>query len=163
MREKYWNFYYKITYQSFYYKRFQIFFTGINRVITVFCSLMALSSVAAWGIWKTYPLLWSIMICSSQLIQAMFPKLPYNDLLCSTRFMICSIDKLRMSIDHSWLKIDVYNYTDKQILELIEKYEIQYSELVSQFFSGTYLPEIKYCVKKTEAECTAYFSLNYPS
>ena len=161
MRVTYWDFYKKITYQFFYYKRFQIFFTAINNGISVFCGLTALSSVAAWGLWKSYPLLWSALICAAQLIQAAFPKMPYNDLLCSTKFMICSLDKLLLDIRHSWLAIDVHDYTDEHILKLVAKYEAQYSELVSQFFSGTYLPEIKYCEKKATEECISYFKTNY--
>lgn len=162
MRETYWNCYKKIAYQFFYYKRFQIFLNAVNNGITAFCGLTALSSVAAWGLWKSYPLLWSFLICMAQLVQAIFPKLPYNDMLCSTKFMICSLDKLLLSIRHSWLEIDVYDYTDEHILEIIAKYEAQYSKLVSQFYSGTYLPEIRYCEKKAEEECIAYFNTYYP-
>ncbi len=63
MREAYWNFYKKIAYQFFYYKRFQIFLNAVNNGIAAFCGLTALSSVAAWGLWKSYPLLWSFLIC----------------------------------------------------------------------------------------------------
>ena len=161
VRTKYWSFYYKISYQSYYYKRFSILFTKVNQVFTIFCGLVSLSSVAAWGIWKTYPVLWSLLICVSQVTQAILPKLSYNDLLCPTKFMISSLGKLCTAIDHSWLEIDVYNYTDEQILELIEKYENQYAELVSQFFDGTFLPEINYCVRKAEKECAEYFRVKY--
>ena len=163
MRETYWSFYYKIVYQFFYYKRFQILFSTINRGISSFCCLMSLARVAAWSMWKTYPLLWSILICVAQLIQALSPKLPYNDLLHSTRFMICSFDKLLLSIRHTWFEMDVYDYTDEQILKFTKKYDAQYSELVSQFFSGSYLPEIQYCNKRAEKEAISYFNINHPS
>lgn len=163
MREKYWNFYLKIAYQFHYYKRFQIFFTKVNHGITIFCSLTALSSVAAWGIWDSYPIVWSALICASQLIQALFPKLPYNDLLCSTKFMICSLDTLLMKIGHGWHEIDLRHYTEEQIFELLKDYEAQYSELTSQFFAGTFLPEINHCAKMAEKECEAYFTTIFHS
>ena len=161
MREQYWAMYSKIQYQSYYYKHFQTLFNRINWCISVFCSITTLSSIAAWGIWKTYPLIWSLLICASQLIQAIFPTLPYNDLLTSTHFMICAIDKLMLDINHDWLKIELFEYSDEKILELLEKYENSYSDLTSQFFSGKYLPDIKYCERKAETECATYFYLKY--
>ena len=77
--------------------------------------------------------------------------------------MICSFDKLLLSIRHTWFEMDVYDYTDEQILKFTKKYDAQYSELVSQFFSGSYLPEIQYCNKRAEKEAISYFNINHPS
>lgn len=77
--------------------------------------------------------------------------------------MICSLDKLLLDIRLKWLAIDVYDYSDEQMLQFINEFESQYSGLVSQFFAGTYLPEIAYCSKKAEEECIAYFTTNYSS
>lgn len=158
MREQYWYMYQNFKYRFFYYKRFKILFSKINWIITALCGLTTLSSVAAWGIWKSHPLAWSILICFSQLVQALFPKNPYNDLLISTTFMLCEFDKLLLEIEHGWLAIELNQYSDEQILEFIRKYELKHAELISQFFSGTYLPELKHCCKKAEEECAAYFS-----
>ncbi len=163
MRENYWNFYKKIAYQFFYYKRFQIFLNRLYWGITALCNLTAFSSIAAWGVWKSYPLVWSVLICITQLVQALYPRLPYNELRYPTTFMICSLDKLLTSIGHSWLKIDLYDYTEEEIFEFIEKYEMQYNELVAQFFAGVYLPEINHCAKKAEEECISYFTTKYSS
>ena len=157
MREQYWNMYQKLEYQFFYYKRFQILFHRINWFITAICSTLALSSVATWSIWKTIPVFWSVLICASQLIQALFPKLPYNDLLISTNFMLGELEKLLLDINHDWLALELFQYSEQEILGLIQKYECRYANLSSQFFSGTYLPEIEYCHKKAEVECLNYF------
>lgn len=163
MREKYWEFFKNTKYRFFYYKHFQILYSRINFALTVFCSLTALSSVAAWGIWKSAPIIWSLLICISQLIQAILPQLPYSDMLCSTKFMICSLDKLLVSIENTWHEIDVYDYSDEKILKYLEKYNCQVSELTFQFFSGTYLPYVKRCEEKATEECTSYFKTNFPS
>ena len=163
MRETYWNLYVKLVYKSCYYKYFQSLFGKINWILTIFCSVVSLSSIAAWGIWKTHPAIWSVLICVSQLIQAMFPKLPYNDLLSSTKFMISSLDKLLIQLKTDWLKIQYLDSTEEEILKLIKKHETSYSELVSQFFAVTYLPTIKYCEKKADRECNIYFHNNFPS
>ena len=163
MRETYWNLYVKLVYKSCYYKYFQSLFGKINWILTIFCSVVSLSSIAAWGIWKTHPAIWSVLICVSQLIQAMFPKLPYNDLLSSTKFMSSSLDKLLIQLKTDWLKIQYLDSTEEEILKLIKKHETSYSELVSQFFAGTYLPTIKYCEKKADRECNIYFHNNFPS
>lgn len=117
-----------------------------------------MSCVAAWGIWNVYPVLWSVLICLAQIIQALTPKMPYNDLLVSTKFMICSLDTLLLDIDIKWLDINyVHDYSDEEILQFIENYQKQHTALINQFFSGTYLPELKICVRKATEECNTYF------
>lgn len=161
MREQYWTFYVQTKHKSFYYMYFQILFERINWMITAFLTLTTISCIAAWDIWKTHPLIWASIICLSQLIQALFPKLPYNDILVATKFMISSIDRLLLQIDHGWLDIEVHNLNEEQILALLKKYQLEYSELVNQFFSGSYLPIIKWCDKKAEESCKVFFSTTY--
>lgn len=161
MRERYWNFYASIKYKSCYYMYFQILFKRINTFITCFLTLTTLSCIAAWDVWKEYQLLWSGLICLSQAIQALFPKLPYNDLLISTKFMISAIDRLLLDIDRDWLLIESHDLSDDEIISLLSKHQNHYADLVNQFFSGEYLPMIKYCEKKADQECTAFFLVTY--
>lgn len=161
MRERYWNFYFSIKHESFYYKHFQLLLSRINRGITAILALTTLSSIAAWDIWNKYRIIWAILICFSQVLQAIFPKLPYNDLLISTRFMISSLDKLLLDIEYDWLSIDVHDLSDDKILASLKKHQRNYSDLVNQFYSGEYLPVIKYCEKKAERDCKNFFSVTY--
>lgn len=161
MRERYWNFYFSIKFKACYYMYFQIFFKHINTCITCFLSLTTLSCIAAWDVWNKYQLLWANLICVSQVVQAIFPKLPYNDMLISTKFMISALDRLLLDIDHDWLIIDIHHLSDDEIVKLLEKHQNCYSDLVNQFFSGEYLPLIKYCEKKAEQECKTFFSVTY--
>lgn len=161
MRERYWKLYISIKHESYYYKHFQLLLKRINWGITAVLTLTTLSSIAAWDIWDKYRIVWAIIICFSQVIQALFPKLPYNDLLISTRFMISSLDKLLLDIDYDWMNIDVHDLSEDEILALIMKHQRGYSSLVNQFFSGEYLPVIKYCEKKAERDCKNFFSVTY--
>lgn len=161
MRERYWTFYFSLKHESFYYKHFQILFKRINWSITGFLSITTLSCIAAWDIWNDYQLLWASLICISQFVQALFPKLPYNDLLISTKFMIGAIDKLLIDVERDWLYLDIHNLSDDDILKMLKKHQLQYSDLVNQFFSGDFLPVINYCEKKAEQDCKNYFSVTY--
>lgn len=140
---------------------FQILFKRINTCITCFLSLTSLSCIAAWDIWNEHQTVWAMLICASQVAQALFPKLPYNDTLISTRFMISAIDKLLLDIDHDWLVIESHHLSDDEIIDLLEKHQRHYSDLVNQFFSGEYLPIIKYCEEKADSECRTFFSVTY--
>lgn len=163
MRERYWTFFFSIKHEAYYYKYFQILFHRINWIITGFLSVTTLSCIAAWDIWKNYQIIWAVLICVSQIIQALFPKLPYNDFLISTQFMISSLDKLLIEIEYDWLYLDIHNLSDEEILKRLNSHQAKYSELISQFFSGGYLPVIKYCEKKAEQECKNFFSVTYPT
>lgn len=162
MREQYWNFYISLEHKSYYYKYFQIFFNRINWGISCFCTLLSLSCVAAWGIWKDYPVLWSGLICVSQIIQAIFPKLPYNDLLTASKLIVVPLNEIILSVRHSWLQMEyTQDFSDDQICELLRNYESACFDLTSQFFSAAYLPEIKWCETKAEKDCKNYFSITY--
>lgn len=161
MTDRYWAFFFATKHKAYYYKHFQILFTRINWFISSFLSLTAISCIAAWDIWKEYQVLWAVLICLSQIIQALFPKLPYNDLLISTKFMISSLDKLLIEIEQDWLFIYSHKPSDDEIINLLNAHQRQYSELVNQFFSATYLPVIKYCEKKAKEDCTTFFSVTY--
>lgn len=161
MRDQYWTLYVALKHRSLYYKYFQSLFSTVNWIISAILCLTTLSCIAAWDIWKNHPVLWSSLICISQILQALFPKLPYNDLLISTKFMICSMDKLLLDIEHDWLSINVFSWSDNKILKQLKKRQKHYSKLVNQFFSGTYLPTIRYCEKMAEKECKTFFSVTY--
>lgn len=161
MRERYWNFYFQLKHKSFYYMHFQFLFQKINWIITGFFTITTLSCIAAWDLWKRYPFIWASIICTSQLLQALFPKLPYNDALISTRFMISALDKLLLSVDHDWLRIEFCNLSEDEILHIMEKHQQEYSELVAQFFSGSYLPVVKICEKSAEKSCRNFFATTY--
>lgn len=161
MRERYWTFFFTIKHEAYYYKHFQILFNRINWIISAFLSLTTISCIAAWDIWKKYQLLWAVLICVSQIFQALFPKLPYNDLLISTKFMISSLDKLLINIEQDWLYLDIHNLSDDEILKFLTSHQKQYSELINQFFPAIFLPVIKYCEKKAEEDCKNFFSITY--
>lgn len=161
MRTRYWFFFYEITYKSYYYKSFQMLFLFINWCISAFLSLTTLSCITAWSFWNDHATIWAIIICASQILQALFPKLPYNDLLISNRFMVCALDKLLLDIERTWLTIDLHNLPDDEILNQLTIYQQRYSDLVNQFFSGEYLPSIILCEKSAEKYAQTYFSNNY--
>ena len=140
---------------------FQLLFKRVNTAITILLNFTTATCVAAWSLWGKIPVLWAILICTSQAIQAIFPKLPYNDILISTKFMISALEKLLLSIRFDWLSIDVNNLSDNEIQKLLKKHQTQYSNLVEQFFSGEYLPIIKYCERKANTDTKNYFSNTY--
>lgn len=158
MREQYWKLYLNLKYNYYYCVHFLFYYNRLNWIVSSFLTIVSLSSVAALGVWKNHPLPWSALICSSQIIQALFPRLPYNDLLCSTRLMIGSLDKLVMDMSHSWLSFDLRKHSDDEIFLLYKEYEERYVDLTDTFYSGVFLPNNKYCHKKSYEEINAFFS-----
>ena len=161
MRERYWSFFYSLKHQEFYYKYFQQFFNRVNWCITAFLALTTLSCIASLSIWEKHQLIWASIICTAQAIQALFPKLPYNDYLISTNFMISALSELSVQVEYDWLYIDIHQLSDDEILQLLHTHQTKHCELINQFFSGFYLPTIKYCETRAEADCKNYFYTNY--
>ena len=161
MREQYWEMYTTMKYQFLCHKYFQITFNRINWILSTFFTITSLSFVAMWGLWGKYPLLWSRIICAAQFLQALFPKLPYNDLLISTRFMISAFDSILLRIEISWIQMNyVEDFSDDEIFALVIKYKHSYSELISQFFPAVYLPELSYLSGKAWSELERYFKVS---
>lgn len=162
MRERYWTFFCSLKHQEFYYKYFQQLFNRINWFITAILTLTTLSCIASLDLWKEHQLLWATIICVAQIIQALFPKLPYNDCLVSTGFMISALSELLIKVEHDWLYIDIHQLSDDEILQLLHTHQAKHCELINQFFSGFYLPTIPYCEDHAEADCKNFFNINYP-
>ena len=157
MRERYWTFFFSLKHQEFYYKYFQQLFNRINWCITAILTITTLSCIASLDLWKEHQLLWATIICVAQIVQALFPKLPYNDCLVSTGFMISSLSELLIQVEHDWLYIEIHELSDEEILQLLHKHQTKHCTLIN-----FYLPTIKYCEKHAEADCKNFFNINYP-
>lgn len=161
MRNRYWNFFYEITYKKYYYESFYKFFKRINWIISAVLNITSLSSVAAWSIWGEHQLIWAILICFSQVIQALFPKLPYNDLLIAEQFMFPSLGKLYRSIERDWLAIDQKNLSEKKIMKKLLHHQQKYSDLVEFYMPSQFLPDIFFCEKEAAQNTQRFFRNNY--
>lgn len=161
MREQYWNFFVSTKHKFYYYKHFLILFNRINGIISAFLTITTLSGVAALSIWQIHPSIWAGIICISQIIQAVLPRLPYSNLLAATRFMIPAMNRLLLDIEYDWNVININDSSDKEILSLLQKYRTKAIALIEQFFNAEYLPTIKYCEKNAEKECRNFFAIYY--
>ena len=161
MQEHFWDFFVSTKHKSFYYIHFQNLFNRINWLLSAFLNITTVSSIAAWGIWDQYPLIWAIILCASQMIQIFFPKLPFNDQLISVRFIISEIERLLIDIESEWLKMEIRDIPDEDMHNLLVQYQLRLYEITNRYFSGYYLPVLHYCESKAEQDCKNYFSVTY--
>lgn len=163
MREHYWTTYTNLEYKLRYYKYFQKSCNCRHNVISIACLLGSLACISSLKIWALIPVVWSAIIVILQILQALTPYILKNDLALSSKLIATPLSNMLVDMRHEWLLIESSIYSDDEIRDLIYKFETQYSDMVSLFFPGTFLPESKHIQSKAEADWIQYFEVTYPN
>lgn len=161
MADHYWDFFIATKHKACYYKSFYSLFSRINWAMTAFLNFASFSSIAAWGIWNDYSVVWAAIIGISQVLQMLFPKVPYNDLLISVKFILPEIDRLLIDIENDYFDIELGRLSDDDIKERLNIHQIRLFDITSRYFGGVYLPDLRFCASSAERDCKNYFSVNY--
>lgn len=165
MRDKYWAMYTELKHKEKYYLYYQQSSKFKDGVINGVCLVASCASIASWGIWSEYPVVWALIIALAQVIQAVKPLLPFSQQITALRFLNPELSSLLIDIDHSWdsvNRMDGSNPSDyDHVSGLIHDYEKRFDSLTSQFIGDTYFPTRRRCEKKAETECRNYFKHRY--
>ena len=160
MREKYWDMWMETHYNMRYFLYYRNHTNYLNSVIIVICCVAVAISVVNWGVFETIPILWSIIIASSQLMLVIKPRFTISKRLIVFRFLLPELYKLVTMIELDWNKIQVYDYNDKKIEKLLNKHQKTYLELVNRYEDFTTFPFIENCSGASSGETACIVALN---
>ena len=161
MRDKFWRMFYEMKYRERYYWHYQIRSKRINGLVSAICMIASASSIAAWGIWSQYPVVWAVIIAISQVFSVTKPLHPQADQLVAFKFIIPAISDMLVRIEYDWEQIDSEKYSDDEIKSVLRNYKNEYNALENTYIGDLYLPASQNCVKLAEKECKDYFYLYY--
>ena len=160
MRNRIWNNMANIKFKSIYTNECHRLSDSIGRIYSFFLSFASASSVAAWAIWKDYPLVWAGIVTIAQILHLAKPYLP---------FMKHDKDFLEMSFDFACLYLEYerlwVNYEDKRITEeeaenkfyLLRDQEIE----IEKSYKQAQCPRLTWLIDRAEQDTTTALALNF--
>lgn len=161
MRERYFHTYESIKCKECFYAAHKVRADKLYHLFSSVTLAISIISVLVWSISKTVPALWAVIIAAAQFAQAYSVNLPYSDQLAVLKFFMPELNKLLVRIDKSWLEIDINEYDESKILELVSEYEKEFVELEDYFTQNTQFPEVPSVLKKAAKDQATYFAGRY--
>ena len=159
-RNTYWSLMHDCKFKEFYIEEYHRLIKIIDlslKGITMFASA---GSVAAWSIWQKVPALWGALIVISQVIQIVYPLLPYSKQSTAYGYMLPELKKLILDIEVAWLRSE--NDSDEHdVIALFQAFKERYNELDDKYIGTDTVPEIKkvreIAEKRAENHLKLYF------
>lgn len=162
MRDRYFSMYQSIKYKECFYAAHKEKAQKLYGLYTFFMITLSVFSVLVWGISKTMPALWAIVIAAAQFAQALSSHLPWAKQLVALKYLMPELAELSLDIDHDWLALDLKGYSDAKILELIAKYENRFDTIEKQFVNDVHFDQTEGILKKAELSHRNHFYMRYP-
>jgi len=157
LREQFWSCMAEIKHKEAYYLRYQERSRKIDRWITALCGITTATSVATWAMWLHIPWLWSLLIATSQLVQALKPHIfPYSEQLVALKFFLPSASQLLIQAEFEWNGID--NRSDEEIRELVREYQLKIESLENKYRGDTWFTPKTHIADRAEEDRDQYLS-----
>lgn len=159
MREKYWKLLQKAIYNYIYWKDYRRRIAIVSTAVNVFSALLSCASVAAWAIWQKHPAIWAFLVGISQIVQVVYPLLPFQKRLTALDYLIPKTDQLVRRITDTWHKLEHgRNVTGIDYMYESSKYNNMLSSLEIEFLGADNIPDRKYIRNYIDDEYSKYLS-----
>jgi hypothetical protein len=140
MQERYWKKLtdkrYRLIYINEYYDRS----VWIQRMINIFLAISSSGAIAAWAIWKEFPVLWGGIIAASQVVTAIKPYLPYEKRIEDIYNILTQLTVICNEVEAKWYYVANGSMSEEEINDLYYKYEKRWTEVESKCLKGDSIP-----------------------
>lgn len=132
----------------------------IDRNINIYLAIASSGSIAAWAIWDKFPMIWGVIIASTQVITVIKPYVPYFKYVKELKDAVLKIENLNIELERLW-----YYSNSKKIS--LEEIEIRYFEIkkeiteVLNFQDGTILTVTEEMEEKANKKMQTFLKTNY--
>lgn len=140
MQERYWR---KLTdkrYRLIYVNEYYIQCVWVQRFINVILAITSSGAIAAWAVWKEFPVVWAGVIAISQVITAVKPLLPYEKRIETIYDMINQMTTICNEIETKWYYVANGSLTEEEINDLSYQFEKKWTEIETKNFKGDMIP-----------------------
>ena len=121
------------------------------------------SSISGWIIWRDYSFVWAAIIASSQVINAIMPKLPYKDRIKALTSFLVEYEILLLDVEKVWLDINDKNLNDSEINKSFSQIRKRRSESQRKYLISKSPDKDERLRGKAKIETDLYFKLYYYS
>jgi hypothetical protein len=140
MQERYWNKMtdkrYRVYYISEYYDRC----VRVLRIINIFLAVTSSGAIAAWVIWKEFPVIWAGVIALSQVITAVKPYLPFEKRIEGMNEIINQFSVICNEMEAKWLYVSKGSLTEEEINDLYYDFEKRWADVEATSLKGDSIP-----------------------
>lgn len=164
MRDAYWAMYTTFKHKEQYFQHYSLGTKRINGSISCFLLVVSVSGIGYWAIWTLSPFSWigAGVAALAQVVQVLNQyHFPFSKQDAALRYLQPQLSGLLRDVGADWIKIQVNEFDDRKIAQLITKHKERYATLDEQYTSDLYIPLRARCDKKAEIDCRRYFSNHY--
>lgn len=164
MKSKFFNLYFRLTYNKAYYEAYLDSSKAKNRIIASILALASCGGIGGLCVSDTSRFWWGIFLACVQIAQAFSPLFNYSERISALQYVVQDYKKICRSMYADWL-----NISDKLDTELDEEsikvLMLKYSNLSDaaeeRFVDAIYLPMSNHMAKKAEQIAKAEFQFYY--
>lgn len=131
LTDKIWATFCNMKFKGFLFGLLVSKYQKLDRSINIFLALASSGSIAAWAIWKDYPILWSSIIALSQVITTIKPYFPYSKVIKELNSRCYKIDLLNIEYERFWNKIQRGKLTEDTIEQFYYDHNKTYAEVLN--------------------------------
>lgn len=129
--DKTWATFCNMKYKGFVFGLLVNRYQKLDRNVNIFLALASSGSIAAWAIWKDYPLLWSSIIATSQVVTTIKPFFPYYKIIKELNSRCYKMDLLNIEYERFWNKIQRGKLTEDTIEQFYFDHNKTYAEVLN--------------------------------
>lgn len=161
MQERYWNKMADKRYQLIYINEYYDQCVKIQRLINVFLAIASSGAIAAWAVWKEFPVVWAAIIAISQVITAVKPYLPYEKRIDGLFDVINQYSLICNEMEAKWFYVSKGLITEEQINDQSANFEKRWTEVGAKALKGDSLPAEERLAEIAEEKKNSYFEINF--
>ena len=128
-----------------------------ERVFKILLAVLSSGAVAAWAIWDSHPIFWSLIVAISQILSIVYDYLPYKQRIKDLEITIPAIQQMYIYAESHYFAV-CNTYTDEEINHILYDCEKKTSEILMRI-NG--LPVIDKIGETVDEEVNSYFVKKY--
>ncbi len=131
-----------------------------DRNINIFLALASSGSIAAWAIWQINPIIWGIIIASSQVLTVIKPYFPYFKYVKELNDKSSKVDVVNIDLEELWYKLQNVKISDDEAVKNYFTIKKKLTEIL-KFTDDTIINIDKKIERKANERMQVYLKNNY--
>ncbi len=159
VQKKYWEDLVQLRFQLFYLEEYLSQSYRYDSWINIIMAIASSSSIAAWVIWNELKFLWSLIIATSQVINAVKVYLPFNKRTKYINLLYSQLTELFYEYDYNWLKVSGGEITEEEINDMIFEMRKKKQKIHDEHLLNNNLPQKKKLKEIADTRLKQYFEI----
>lgn len=162
MRQQFFTFYTNVKIAERYYCRYTNRAVLWNNIITGICLIASAATISTWALWNEIPMLWTILIASSQVLATLRPMLKSSIRLSAAKYLLPELCYLLDDLANTWDALEhTENISESDLIEITCNYRKRYTDIREKYASSELFPEKIHLWNLAQQDAITYFKTQY--